>query len=736
MNNRTEIKEVTLRDYIDLLLRRKWTVLFAFVVIFAASVYYNFSQPPVYESVSTFIIESNEPMIPMMTGVKMSEPARPFEFYNAVVTSRIFREMAAQRIMESLADSAGISISHQEAVTLLKSNLTVTNPEYSDFVELHAKANDPQVAYILAMVSSQTLKRRCQDIDKEESINIVNFVSAQKEKALDELETVEKSLQAFKERTDAMIAGENGGLIKELVQMESELLNIQTQRELAETNLAEYEEWLRKMNLRVDASLDRDETPELNRLRKNIEELESVRNGLFQVTGKNEELVRLDQKIDAKKKELIRIIIRSASDPNMENEGADILWKKMLEKKVTEELNVATLQNQEAFYQNLIANFKKKHPNMLEHALKMNQLKRARTVHENLHGFLLEKGEEAKIKAATGTGGIRIIDPPNWPYAPIPRGTVKNLLLGALLGLGLGVGLAFLREYMDNTIRTPEDITGILKLPVLGVIPFIKQKNGFQQVNAFRRTNGNGVQPVLNRDGDLIRSVRLISKLRPKDPVVETYRGLRTNLQFSEVDRKLRSILITSSRPEEGKTVTAANLALAYAEVGLKTVIVDTDLRKPKLHTVFQVERTPGLLECLIGEKSIHEVMYAVKNSQLKLIPAGKIPPNPTQVLSSQKMHSFIKTLEHENDIIIFDSPPLTAVTDPVLISKHVEGVVLVVRFEFTDMSVAQNSLDILTKARANVVGVVLNSTEFSKGYGYYHQYYNYYNYYEEKVEN
>jgi tyrosine-protein kinase Etk/Wzc len=735
MNNRTEIKEVTLQDYLDLLLRRKWTVLVAFVVIFSASVYYNFSQPPVYESVATFIIESSEPMIPMLSGVKMAEPARPFEFYNAVVTSRIFREVAAQQIMESLADSARISISHLEAASLLKTNLSVTNPEYSDFIELHAKANDPQVAFILATVSSQTLKQRCQEIDKEESINIVNFVSAQKDQALNELETVEKSLQQFKEQTDATVAGENGGLIKELLQMETELLNIQTQRELAETNLTEYEERLRKLNLEVDASLDRDEIPEINRLRKKIEELESVRIGLFQVTGKNEELAKLEVTIDEKKKELIRIIIRSASDPNMENEGADILWKKLLEQKVTEELSVATLRNQQAFYQNLITNFKTKHPNMLEHALKLNQLNRAKTVHENLHGFLLEKGEEAKIKAATGTGGIRIIDPPNWPYAPIPRGTAKNLLLGFLLGLGLGIGLAFLKEYLDHTIRTPEDITGTLKLPVLGVIPFIKQ-NGFQNVSAFRHTRENDKKPVLNRNGDLTRSVRLISKLNPKDPVVETYRGLRTNIQFSEVDRKLRSLLITSCRPEEGKTITAANLALAYAEVGLKTVIVDTDLRKPKLHTVFQIERMPGLLECLINEKSLHEVMYPVKNSNLKVIPAGKIPPNPTQVLSSQKMHSFIKTLEHENDIVIFDSPPLTAVTDPILISKQVDGVVLVVRFEVTDLTVAQNSLEILTKARANVVGVVLNSTQFTSGYGYYHQYYNYYHYNEEKVEN
>ncbi len=732
MENKIEIKEVTLRDYIDLLLRRKLTVIFSFVLVFSVAIYHNFSQPPIYESLATFMIENREPVIPLLSGVKMSEPARPFEFYNAVVTSRIFREQAAEEVVAQLQDSANIKMQNQDAWELLRTSLTVSNPEYSDFIELHVKANDPKISYILANVAAKTLKARCKEIDREESMNIVNFVQDQKIEALKDLETVEKALQEFKEKNDALIAGENGGLIKELVEMESELMNIETQRELGESNMLDYTRRLEKMDLKVNQSLNRIESPEITSLRDEINELEDLRNSLLQVTGKNSEITNLERKIDALKRDLINTIIRSALNPGTESGSDKILWEKLLEQKVVEELNVATLKNRESFYQNLINNFKKRHPNLLEMAISLDQLKRAKGVHEKLYSYLLEKGEEAKIEAATGTGGIRIVDPPTWPEQPNPRGTMKNLLLGALLGMGLGVGLAFFRDYLDNTVRTPDDISRVLKLPVMGVIPLIRQK---KQKSRDASVPDESIGRLPTEYAEYVRTVHLITNFNPKDPIVETYRGLRTNLQFAEVDKKLRSMVITSSSPQEGKTVTAANLALAYAEVGLKTLLVDTDLRKPKQHILFNLSREPGLMEFLVGAKSSQEICHPVKNSSLKVVPSGKIPPNPTQVLSSQKMENFIQMMEAEYDMVIFDSPPLAAVTDPVLIARKVGGVVLVVRFQFTDLNMALNSLEVLRKAHSNVLGVVLNSTEFSAGYGYYYHYYSHYHDYTSKTE-
>lgn len=734
MAQNSDYKEVSIRDYIDLLFRRKWIIIISFIVVFSMSMYHNFTQLPVYESVATFIIENNDAAIPMLNGLKVKESSRPFEFYQAIFNSRIFEKRVVESLITRAADDLETKLSASYAWRLIGKNLTISNPEFSDFVELRAKANDPDIAYLLAQISSEILKARCIEIDQEESKNIVTFVENQKGKAQQDLERVERVLQEFKEKTNSLVAGENGGLLKQLVEMESELLTIQTQRELAETNLRDYENRLKQMEIQYDVSKGRGESPEIQALRAEINEFEDLRNRLTQLTGKNEENNALDKKITNKKKVLVKKILQSFRNKNIGDEDDKSLWEKLQEQKLTEELNVYTLRNRERYFKYLIENFKKKHPNMLEHAIELERLKRSKHVRENLYSFLLEKGEEAKIKAATGTGGIRIVDPPNCPKEPNPRSTMRNLLLGALLGLGLGIGLAFFKDYLDNTIRTPDDINHFLKMPLMGIIPVIKSKSIISKKQFSRKSNERNGH---SKNGRYTDSSILISGLRAKDPIVETYRGVRTNLQFAAVDHKIKSFVVTSSSPQEGKTLTSANLAIIFAEVGLNTVLVDTDLRKSKMHKLFKINKTPGLMECLVGEKSIHEVMYEVDIPNLKVIPSGKTPPNPAQVLASNKMNSFIKTLEHENDIVIFDTPPLIAVTDPVLLSSQVDGVLMVVRFEQTDINIARNALDILKKSRANIIGLVLNHAAFNKGYGYYHRYYKYYNYYyDETVRN
>jgi len=466
MEQKTTYKEVSIRDYIDLLFRRKWIIIISFAVIFSMSVYHNFTQPPVYESVATFIIENNDAAIPMLNALQIKESSRPFEYYQAIFNSRIFKKRVVESLIKSTADDLIMTLPAGDAWRLIDDNLSISNPEFSDFVEMRVKANDPDIAYLLAKIASETLKARCKEIDQEESKNVVTFVEDQKGKAQVDLERVERMLQEFKEKTNALVIGENGGLLKQLVEMESELLTIQTQRELAETNLNDYEDRLKQMEIQYDATKGKGESPEIQAMRAEINELEDIRNGLTQLTGKNEETSALDKKISDKKKMLVETILQSFRNRNIGDEDDKSLWEKLQEQKLTEELNVYTLRNRERYYKYLIENFKKKHPDMLEHAIELARLNRSKGVRENLYSFLLEKGEEAKIKAATGTGGIRIVDPPNHPKEPNPRSTMRNLLLGAILGLGLGVGLAFFKDYLDNTIRTPDDITHFLKIPI------------------------------------------------------------------------------------------------------------------------------------------------------------------------------------------------------------------------------------------------------------------------------
>ncbi|MCK5739563.1 hypothetical protein KAH55_10290, partial [bacterium] len=304
--DKKDFTEPTLHDYIDIILRRRWIVIVVFVLVFSASLYYALTRPPVYESQATFIIENNEPMLPMLENVRMSERSRPFEFYEAVVGSRLFQEKAAREIVVELADSADMYLTIDEAKLLVFESISLSNPAYADFVGLHSQANDPRVAYTLCTIAARTLKERCQEIDREESMNVVQFVEQQKNNAQHDLESSEKQLQQFREENDALSASADGGLVSDLIGYQTELLNIRTQRELSEKNVIEYRRQLKQIDSRVNESLDRTEIPETIALRREIEDLENLRNGLVQVTGKSDEISRLEDRIMKKKRDLIR----------------------------------------------------------------------------------------------------------------------------------------------------------------------------------------------------------------------------------------------------------------------------------------------------------------------------------------------------------------------------------------------------------------------------------------------
>lgn len=732
-----EEKEITLQDIINIIRRRKLTIAIVFLVVMGAATYYALTRPPEYRAEATFIIESNDVVFPGATALKMKESVRPFEFYQAVVKSKSFVEAAAKSLVDSSNKYPDVELSLIDAFSLI-GNLEITNSEYEDFIQLKAIANTPAIAYLLAEIGTQTLKQRCQEIDQEEYQNVVEFVDGQKGRALSELEEIERNLQEFLKNTDtAFLNDDEGGLLKRLMDLEDQLTSVQTEKEVSLANLRTYEKRLGNIETQLTGNIGNTETPEIEAIRRELARLGDQKTKYMQQFGKTHPTItEIDAKIEKKKKDLIQLLLSSAGN-NESNVSADQPnFRNLQELKIAEELKLDELKNRERYYQSLIDGYKKKHPNMLEYAIKIAQLKRAKTVQQNLYGFLLEKGEEAKIKGATGTGGIRIIDTPTMPHRPIPSRTKKLLMLAMLVGMAAGFGLAYFQEYLDNSIKSTEDVTKYLNLTVMGVIPVIKRKNGFALTgngsNGNGNGNGNGNSKIIalddNGNGTNGRNgAVLISSLKSKDPQVEAYRGLRTNLQFSSMDEPIKALMVTSSLPGEGKTVTSANLAISFAQMGLKTILVDADLRKPQQHRQFKMSKSPGLLECLMEELTLEEVMHDTGVLGLKLIPSGLLPPNPAEVLNSRKMHNLVTELKAISDIVIFDTPPVIAVTDPLVLGKQVDGTLLVIRYQNTELSAAQKAMQVINGAKLKIFGAVINYAEFSKGPDYYHYYHNYY---------
>jgi capsular exopolysaccharide synthesis family protein len=217
---------------------------------------------------------------------------------------------------------------------------------------------------------------------------------------------------------------------------------------------------------------------------------------------------------------------------------------------------------------------------------------------------------------------------------------------------------------------------------------------------------------------------RLVTVSEPKSPVSEAYRMIRSNIQFSFLDKPLKRLLVTSSGPSEGKSTTCANLGIVFAQSGKRVILLDCDLRKPMLHKIFGLQNITGLTNILLGEVEIEDVIYEIEGTNLGVITTGPIPPNPSELLGSKKMEAFLAELENHADLIILDTPPIIAVTDAALLANKVDGVLLVIAANKTLIGAAQKSKELLLNGKANIIGTVMNMVEEDNQDYYYYYYY------------
>ncbi|MFL7809022.1 MAG: polysaccharide biosynthesis tyrosine autokinase, partial [Anaerolineae bacterium] len=302
-----------------------------------------------------------------------------------------------------------------------------------------------------------------------------------------------------------------------------------------------------------------------------------------------------------------------------------------------------------------------------------------------------------------GVNYLSIVELAVTPTTPISPDVLNTVLLASAIGLALAVGGAFLIEYLDDTIKTPEDVARTTELSTLG---------GIARIEGSRYPD------------------KLIAVHHPLSPIVEAYRVLRTNLQFSSVDKSLRTLMITSPAPTEGKSVTLANLAVVMAQSGLKVVIVDTDMRRPVQHKIFGLSNSHGVSDAILHPNpGAAEHLLETGVGNLRLLPSGHIPPNPAELLGSERMATVIEELKGYADVVLFDAPPTLVVADAVILGSKVDGVLLVTDAGSTRRHAAEKAVEELRRVKANLLGVVLNRLSGRRnGYYYYYNYYYYQN--------
>lgn len=346
----------------------------------------------------------------------------------------------------------------------------------------------------------------------------------------------------------------------------------------------------------------------------------------------------------------------------------------------------------------------------------LERLKTTLNLYQQIYIASINNLESLKLAKAQSTPTVMQVETAVKPSVPISPKPTKTALLGAAVGLLVTAAIAFLIEFLDDTLKTPDEIKAVLDLPTIGFIGELKN-------NPHRGEESLGTFVARN----------------PRSPVSEAFRSLRTNLEYSSVDEPLKTVLITSSGESEGKSTIAANLAIVEAQSGKKVVILDADMRRPKVHTQFNKPNRIGLSDVVTGKMGIDDATKDFEQIEnLSIITCGTLPPNPAELLSSERMKHVIEELESKFDFIVIDCPPMV-VSDAQILSSKVDGIIFVVIPGQTRAITARRPIEELKRIGSRVIGVVVNRIPRNReyyygGYNYYSPYSNHYSYHKESI--
>ncbi len=716
----------TVRDYINLIRLNFVPIILITLTGLLVSLIYAINAPNIYKS--TTVLKLSKPQGSILSGSLLPE----FQDFGSdrfianeieILKSYHLREKVSNTLIDSFKtssdknkfalifdDSFGSKTGPRklktvvEVAAMLNSKVSIDQKRGLDIIEISAESTSPYESAMIANSYASAYREINLAYNREQLTVIKNFLAQQREEKLSQLVGVEENLKNFQERSGIVELPEQAkALIEQSSDFQAKMNAAKVDLTISEKTLNNYKADLNKRDPNLTDYIENLATePYIKKLQEQIGDQKIQRDRALASQSPNAQKMVKDA--DAKINEL-----REKLNSQLSVFRAGVLAStpeeiKDLTRKVVDE---------EIRYQSILASYKKLNEIVGEYDKKMNQLpttatdqarlEREKAANEKLYLQVEERYQEAIINEQSVPGNALIIDAGLVPIAPSKPNRLLIVIIGILLGAGMGTGFAFVRNYLDNTVKTPEDISN----KNINILSWIPQIEGMEAGN---------------------KDFEFIVAKKPDASASEAYRALRTRIKFSKIDKSsLKTLLITSPTSQEGKTTTSINLAGSFAQANFRTIIIDADLRKPRIHNVFNQKRFPGFTDYFFGQASFDEIVRKSEVNNLDFITAGTIPPNPSEILGSNQMESFLEKLKNEYDYIIIDSPPVIAVTDSEILSSLVDGTLLVVSANNTEMELMLKAVQLLNHDRSSFIGTILNNFTYRSGYGSYYKYYYYY---------
>jgi capsular exopolysaccharide synthesis family protein len=709
-----------LREYLRVFIKRIWVILGALFVIFGATLIATLRSTPIYDAVGSIAINKPDPMLANLREGNASE-----EYYDPtdldtevrilrsdLLALQVIKELNLDKLPEfgghGLPPSSSLEITTDaiqpdssranELLGAFKGNLRVLLEPNTRIIDVHFRSPNKDLAARVVNTLANTYIEQNFKTRFESTMQASDWLSRQLVDLQMKVETSQEKLVKYQKEHNILGIDEKQNITtqkldelnKELTTAESERMEKESLYQLAASGDAESAASVAgaaaapgKSSATTSGLLDKLQAQKAD-LRIQAAQLGTQFGPAYpKIAQVNNQIAEIDAQIQS---EMKKVTARLRGD-----------YQAALQR---ENMLRAALEDQ-----------KQQDNKLNESAIEYSLLKRDFESNRTLYEGLLQKLKEAGVTAGLRSNNIREVDIARTPNAPAEPNIPRNLGFGFIFGLSSGIGLAFLLEGMDNTVRTPEQAQAISGLPSLGMIPL------GSKINAETK---QGLMVASSRE-----PVEIITQSRPQSQMAESYRALRTSLLLTSLGAPPKTILITSALPREGKTTTSVNTAIVLAQKGTSVLLIDADLRRPSIHKALGIGPRVGLSNVLTGGATLQQaVVRSPMLPNLFVLPAGTPPPNPAELMASSQMFDLLAELRDQYDHLVVDTPPTLSVTDAVVLSTRADAVVLVIRSSQTTKPALRRARDILAQVNARVAGVLLNAVNLdSPDYYYYYEY-------------